>query len=326
MSSNGASVSQRAEELVAAGRAGEAVRLVRQAAADQDAEALFLLAAWTLSGGLVPRDLAEARRLFGEAFAAGHRDAGAVYTAFLANGTGGAADWRGAVALLGVRARTDPAAARQLALIEAMALDPDGAPVVSQSGREISAAPFVMRVERLFTAAECAYLIDVAAPLLEPSLVIDPRSGRRMRDPVRTSDVAAFPLALENPAIHALNRRLAATTGTRMAQGEPLQILRYRPGQEYKAHLDALPHAQNQRFLTALVYLNEAYEGGETRFPAIDLSVRGKRGDALIFRNTLRDGAIDESARHIGMAVRSGTKYIASRWIRAQAIDLARQG
>ena len=47
---------------------------------------------------------------------------------------------------------------------------------------------------------------------------------------------------------------------------------------------------------------------------------------AMRFRNTMRDGRIDEKSRHIGMAVRSGTKYIASRWIRARPIDLTRPG
>ena len=66
-------------------------------------------------------------------------------------------------------------------------------------------------------------------------MVVDPASGRQLRDPVRVCDSVGFTWPLENPAIHALNRRLAAASGTASEQGEPLQVLRYRPGGEYQA-------------------------------------------------------------------------------------------
>jgi prolyl 4-hydroxylase len=142
---------------------------------------------------------------------------------------------------------------------------------------------------------------------------------------VRTSDAAAFPLAVENPAIHALNRRLATLSGTAVSQGEPLQVLRYRPGQEYRPHGDAFPPGvENQRILTVLVYLNSGYSGGETHFVVNGLSIKGDPGDALLFRNTLPDGNFDPRTKHAGLPVTSGTKFIASRWIRAQPIDPAK--
>ncbi|MFY0022539.1 hypothetical protein ABTQ05_21660, partial [Acinetobacter baumannii] len=77
-----------------------------------------------------------------------------------------------------------------------------------------------------------------------------------MPDPIRTSDIAAFPLALEQPAIHAINLRIASASGTNVRAGEPLTILRYRPGQQYRPHLDTLPGERNQRVATMLIYLN----------------------------------------------------------------------
>ena len=77
--------------------------------------------------------------------------------------------------------------------------------------------------------------------MLAPAVVVDPATGRQRPDPVRISDSVGFTLPLENPAVHALNRRIAAASGTRAAQGEPLQVLRYRPGGEYKPHFDAIP-------------------------------------------------------------------------------------
>ena len=316
--------SLRAEALVASGKVAEAVALLDRAGASGDGDALFTHAAWLLSGQLVQRDLARARALFERAAEAGSAEGARIRAAFTANGTGGPSDWRAACDFVRDLAASDAAAARQIAIIDSMALEADGAPGTLPRAQILHDDPMITLIPGLFTAAECAYLIEAAEPLTEPSVVIDPRTGQFVRDPIRTSDAAAFPLALENPAIHALNRRLAAATGTAVTQGEPLQVLRYRPGQEYKLHIDALPpQIGNQRVLTALIYLNDDFEGGETDFPSLGLRVRGKTGDALIFANVHADGGPDQRVRHAGRPVRTGQKLLASRWIRARPLDLS---
>jgi prolyl 4-hydroxylase len=318
------SATQRAESLVALGRVVEATALLDQAAAAGDAEALFTSAVWLLSGHHVARDLVRSRLQFGQAAQLGHEAAARIHIAFVANGTGGVVDWQKACSLLHDLARSDPASRRQFAIIQQMALNRDGDPIDLPTSTVLKEGPYVAMIAGLFSPAECAYLIEAAEPLLEPSVVIDPRSGAFIRDPIRNSSAAAFPLALENPAIHALNRRIAAATDTEVGQGEPLQVLSYAPGQEYKLHVDALPVGiHNQRVLTALVYLNEDFDGGETDFPALGLSVRGKTGDALIFGNVTADGRADQRTRHAGKPVQAGTKLIASRWIRAKPLDLS---
>ena len=123
---------------------------------------------------------------------------------------------------------------------------------------------------------------------------------------MRISDGVGFTLPLENPAVHALNRRIAAASGTDVAQGEPLQVLRYRPGGEYKPHFDAIPGFANQRILTMIVWLNEDYEGGETMFAKTGAKFKGRTGDALLFRNALPDGTRDPDAGHAGLPVTRG--------------------
>jgi prolyl 4-hydroxylase len=311
----------RASSLAAAGRAAEAVALLDDAGSDGRPEPDFTLACWYLSGQVVKRDLAASRHYFRRAADRGSDDAAAVYRAFVANGTGGAPDWQEALRLLLEASSSNRAADEQRRLISTMNLLPDGSPVDSvPEGEVLSEAPDVRLFPGLFSAAECDYLARTATPLLEPALVVDPRTGRQMLNPIRTSEGAAFPLALENPAIHALNRRLAATSGTHISQGEPLQVLCYRPGQEYRAHSDALPGADNQRVLTFLVYLNDGYEGGETAFLETGLNVKGRLGDGLLFRNADAAGRPDPLSRHAGLPVTRGMKMIASRWIRAQPI------
>jgi prolyl 4-hydroxylase len=305
-----------ADALLAAGRALEAYRLLTAAQARVDPEALFALADWRLAGQVIRRDLAAARDLFRRAAEAGHEEGARNHAAFVANGTGGPPDWPGALELLG--RFPYPGAEAQRAMIGRMRLTPSGDPLEVPAGTELSESPRASAFPALFSAAECDFLIAEARPWLEPSIVIDPQSGRALRNPVRTSDGMSFALVLENPAIHALNRRLAAVTGTEAKQGESLQVLRYRPGQEYKPHFDAVAGEPNQRILTVLVYLTDDYEGGETLFLRTGLRFKGRRGDALVFRNALADGRADEMSQHAGLPVTKGEKLIASRWIRAR--------
>ena len=103
----------------------------------------------------------------------------------------------------------------------------------------------------------------------------------------------------------------------RYDQGETLQLLRYAPGAQYRAHFDALAGEANQRVATVLVYLTDDYEGGETQFVRTGLAYRGRKGDALLFRNVDAGGRPDPMALHAGLPVTRGVKIIASRWIRA---------
>lgn len=315
-------IGEQAALLARQGRVPEAMLLLNGAAARGDAEAMLELGAWRLAGDFVPRDLGASREWFRRAAAAGNREGKRVYNAFLANGTGGPADWPAALELLRRRAKADPEAAQQVSAVEKMRLSPNGEPLDLPEGRLLSASPHVEILPKLFTPAECQFLVRAAEPLMQPALTVHPQTGQQLRNPIRTSDAAAFPLILENPAVHALNRRLAAASGIPVSHGEPLQVLRYRPGQQYRAHSDALPGVDNQRSVTMLVYLNDGYSGGETHFLANKLSVKGEVGDALLFRNVKPDGRPDEASAHAGLPVTRGVKLIASRWIREKPLSL----
>lgn len=287
-----------------------------------DASALFEAAAAKLRGDGGARDLAAARELFRQSAGAGKVEAAVVYANLLAAGVGGPRLWSDALRLLAALAEVNPRSRSELERIEAMNLDGEGDPIVIPEGEVLCEAPAIARFERLFSAEECAWLAAAAGPMLEPAVVVDPASGRQLRDPVRVCDSTGFTWPLENPAIHALNRRLAAASGTAVAQGEPLQVLRYRPGGEYRPHFDAIPGFANQRVMTLLVWLNDGYEGGETHFPAPGLKLKGRPGDAILFRNTGPDGRRDPASGHAGLPVTAGDKLIASRWIRARPFEM----
>jgi prolyl 4-hydroxylase len=312
----------RAEQLAAAGHVDAAVTLLAEGAAAGDAGAAMLLAVWHLRGAPVARDLPRARALLRRAVEIGHVDAALMEVALTANGSGGAPDWPAALALLRTAARGDTVAAAQLALVDAMALDADGAPSSPSPGEPLATTPRIVHFPAFLTAAECAHVAGVAGAMLEPARIIDPATGRWVPHPIRTSDAAAIGPVHEDLVVRAINTRIAASSGTTVAQGEALTVLRYRPGQEYRPHFDTIHGTDNQRIATMLIYLNGGFAGGETHFPVPDVTVTPRGGDAVLFFNTLADGRPDPASRHAGLPVRSGAKWLATRWIRTRPLDL----
>lgn len=287
-----------------------------------DADALFEEAARRLAGRGCAPDAAAARDLFRRAGEAGRHDASVIHANFVASGIGGARDWPRALGLLRSLAARDRRCRRELEVISQMALTAEGDPLSLPTPDAVCEAPHIRTFRGLFTPAECRYLIEAATPMLEPALVVDVKTGRQTRDPVRISDCCGFTWPLENPAVHALNRRIAAASGTSPKQGEPLQVLRYGVGGEYKPHFDSIPGFSNQRVMTMLVWLNAEYEGGETWFATPRLALKGQAGDAVLFRNAGENGRRDPDAAHAGLPVTAGEKIIASRWIRQARYEI----
>lgn len=314
---------QTVEDYLRDDRQQAAIDLVAQHYAARDGEAAYVLGQWTMAGLFLPRDIARSRALFEQAHSWGFGIAAGVVAALQANGAGGLPrDWTGALEIERDRARSDALIARQVELIDSMAIDAAGNPIEKPAHTMLSTNPRIVVLRGFLAPAECDALIAIAKARLQPAVVVNPQTGELMRDPIRDSQATGFPFVDESPFIHAINRRIAAATGTLPEQGEPVQVLHYRPGQQYRLHSDALNGAANQRFLTFLVYLNDDFEGGATHFPAADLSVRCQTGDAICFANVTADRRPDPAMNHAGTPVTKGEKFVLSRWIRERPLDL----
>lgn len=310
---------QRIVAMLTAGDVADARDLAAREAGSGNAEALLLEAVWAIEGRIVSRDLAAARGRLERAEALGQMRAARILAAMRAAGEGGAADWQGALALLDAWAGRDPQAAAERALIAAMALDEAGEAPTWPRPEVLTAEPYAACFRGFLSAAECAWLAGAAAGRFRPARIFHEGRGAWVADPVRDSAQAGFPLVARSPALVAIERRIAAATGTDLRQGETLQVLRYAPGQQYRPHLDAVPGLANQRVLTFLIWLNANYAGGETVFPETGLRFRGATGDALLFANVDEAGRPDPRTRHAGLPVTAGVKLLASKWIRATA-------
>jgi prolyl 4-hydroxylase len=298
-----------------AGRNAEAVRLIRQVASTGDGEALSVLAEMTWRGGLVEKDPRQARKMFEQAAARGNGKSNVIVTNLLASGVAGKQDWAEALDRLRIEARQLPERRRALDLIDAMELDAAGDPTSIPAGERLSEDPEVTHFPLLLAPSECRYLMEATGNRFEPSMVYD-SSRQLVRDEIRTSDGSTIHWLVEDPAVVALNRRIASVSGSRYESGEALALLRYSPGQEYRPHFDFVKGAENRRLMTALVYLNDDYEGGETEFVRTGLKIKGKTGDVILFRNDGADTGPNPNSEHAGLPVTRGVKYLATRWIR----------
>lgn len=310
-----------ANALADTGALTKALETLEVACARGDRDALFELAVWKLTGKAGARDLAAAKALLGRAATAGHADAGLMAIAMTANGSGGPSDWAGAVALLRDAAERDAQAAAQAALLDLMKLSPLGTPLRTPALRTLSTDPLIALVQGFLSPHESVYLAHVGNALLAPATVFDPATGRQIEHPIRTSHAGSIGPLREDLVVRAINARIAAISQTNIANGEPLMVLRYTPGQQYRLHSDVIHGAGNQRVRTVLIYLSDGYEGGETEFPDLDLRVRGNVGDALIFDNVDAAGQPHRLAKHAGLPVTAGVKWLATRWIRADPFD-----
>lgn len=178
--------------------------------------------------------------------------------------------------------------------------------------------PIIRCYPALLSQQECAYLTSMAQPHLRPSYVTNPATGAQMPHPVRSSTGMSFGPTQEDLVVRGINERIAIVTGTDVDCGEPLHILHYTPGQQYKPHTDGMPGETNQRLWTVLIYLNTGYDGGSTSFPKLGLDYRGEPGDALIFHNVDAGGRPNLMTLHAGLPVAQGVKWLATRWIRAR--------
>lgn len=185
--------------------------------------------------------------------------------------------------------------------------------------------PLIVHLENVLSAEECDELIDFSTNRLQPSRIFDPKTGEIKEVPGRTSKGTYYQVN-QNEFIAKLEKRFSDITSHPVGNGEGLQVLNYKIGEEYKAHFDYFPPDQvdsnsgGQRIATLLIYLNDVEAGGETVFPKLGLSVVPKKGSAVYFHYGNSKGQVDRMSLHCSIPVQKGEKWVATKWIREEEI------
>jgi prolyl 4-hydroxylase len=203
---------------------------------------------------------------------------------------------------------------------------------ISTSDREIQmlfalTAPRVVLFGNLLSAEECEQMVELSRGKLERSSVVNNETGNYDVHPHRTSYGTYFNRG-ENELISRLEQRIAELVQFPIENGEPIQILHYQPGGEYRPHHDYFDPKQpgneqvlkqgGQRIATLIMYLNDVEAGGSTVFPEVGIDVLPRRGNAVYFAYCSETGALDARSLHGGSPVGAGEKWIATKWFRQQ--------
>ena len=202
----------------------------------------------------------------------------------------------------------------------------DAAPIVdhimAQPGvQKAPGAKLTLFLKRDFLPPDlCATIIDRIDSVRRPSTIADSNGDAAYR----TSETGDLDPA--DPAVIEVERLLASFTGLSGEYGEPLQGQRYAVGQEFKGHTDYFEpdsadyhqycSVAGNRTWTVMVYLNQPEAGGATRFKAIDRIVQPETGKLLAWNNRRPDQTLNPATLHHGMKVRSGVKYVITKWYR----------
>lgn len=123
------------------------------------------------------------------------------------------------------------------------------------------------------------------------------------------------------PYVKSIHQKIEDITEIPKNNYEPLQLLKYETGQKYNVHHDLLQW-QNEgicgpRILTFFLYLSDVTEGGETHFPSLNITIKPKKGSAVLWPSTYNENLhlMDERTYHEAKAVVKGQKYAANAWI-----------
>ncbi|KAE9964829.1 hypothetical protein EG328_010155 [Venturia inaequalis] len=200
-----------------------------------------------------------------------------------------------------------------------------------------SSYPLIIYIENFISESEREHLKNVANPLFKRSEV----ATEGLIDEIRTSSSAILPR--DDPIVDCITRRAAEFQGhVSPLRMEPLQVVRYQPGEKYDAHYDWDDGdvSGSLRTTTFFAYVGcEGCEGGSTKFYSIARKAMSRQwcrvidcgatgveflpipGAAIYWENVNDKGEGREDTLHSGMPLIKGVKYGLNIWTRAKNVD-----
>ena len=162
----------------------------------------------------------------------------------------------------------------------------------------------IYTLDEVLEPNECQEYIVLADRIGYEAAPINTGSGAAVRPEIRNNDRVIID---DIERVRHLWGRVAgflpAAIDARRALGlnERLRFYRYGPGQRFAPHYDGFYRRPNgeESLLTFMVYLNDGFQGGATRFR--EISIAPRTGMALVF---------DHALLHEGAPVIEGYKYV----------------
>jgi prolyl 4-hydroxylase len=175
-------------------------------------------------------------------------------------------------------------------------------------------------IPKFVSKEEADYIIKNAKDKFSKSYVLSGLDAE-----IRKSETAW--LEKDDPVVKKIVKRVCEMGDYPFENAEDLQVVRYGPGGFYKPHHDSCGDDNDDcrnffksgghRLLTVLIYLNDGFEGGETRFENLDMNIKPPKYSAIKFYPLDQmEYQCHPKALHGGNPLKSGTKIIANVWIR----------
>ncbi|XP_017058869.1 prolyl 4-hydroxylase subunit alpha-2-like [Drosophila ficusphila] len=191
---------------------------------------------------------------------------------------------------------------------------------------ELSLDPSINIYHNLIDDREIALLKNLSNPHLSRSKFYT-YEGKVVVDfsNLRTCKTMRLKDNVDHKLMKNLNQRIMDATGLSMAESEELQISNYGIGGHLYEHEDASRSSggsfwkSGHRIITALYYLSDVEQGGETVFPFVGIRVRTQKGSLLVWNNLVLNGTSDWRSVHISCPILMGDKWIATKWFREHA-------
>jgi prolyl 4-hydroxylase len=338
-----------AERCDQAGYHTEAVDWLVAGVRKNDVEATTRLGKRLLIGDRAPHLPREALKFLVEACGRGGAEAAAVLAVCLATGVAGRPDlvaaWN---SLITAAERGWQPAQDQIRVLagDAVRMDAKYAPAEAAHWRRIAegfdlskwlhvpqsidihGSPLLRSYPAFIEPCIARWIIRRAKGRLTRALVYDAAVRRTTAHMTRTNTSVSFNLVETDFICVLMQSRMAACLGVPFRHFEAMTVLHYAVGEQVSEHFDFVDpnvpdyeqhlRERGQRIVTFLVYLNDDYAGGETEFPRLGISRKGKSGEGFCFVNAFADGRPDVRTLHAGRAPSSGEKWIVSQFIKNQ--------
>jgi len=174
--------------------------------------------------------------------------------------------------------------------------------------------------ENIITPEEATYILEKSKDNFKDSVVV---SGYNID--IRKSKTAW--LNKHDPVIKTIINKVCKLTNSPYENAEHLQVVKYDTNGYYNEHFDSVTgydkNSQDflskggHRMITMLIYLNDEFTEGATRFPILRKRIKPPKYSGILFYTLDKNlKKCHPKALHAGLPIKSGNKYIANVWIR----------
>lgn len=181
----------------------------------------------------------------------------------------------------------------------------------------------IIEIENFLNDYEINEILKIGISKLETSTIMG-EDNNYIDDSIRKSETAYLK---DNSILINIKKKASKYTKLPWNNAEDIQLLKYKPNGEYKAHYDFFINDNNklyndsikqggQRIYSFLIYLNDNFSGGETEFPKLKKKIIPKKGKAVFWKNLNNNGTPNYLSFHSGNKINNGIKYVCNLWIR----------